>query len=355
MAVEIQVNNHPILAIHRSICRICLNTTEPLNLWQDYENLKQLFEKITGIKIEGVKGVDRYICTKCVGQLQNIYQFIDKATYNDSLIKDTLHFCDITPFGNTQIEIHHDDRDRNDLHQSSQNNNLNGTESHIDLTEDSLEEIIQIKCENDDDINEVRSSEADDCFIEENFAINDTDSKLESADVKPYMYQFSKKTTDTNTDHTMTLRRKRTKSNKLRVPDYLRPFECPICSRRFTQKGNMHTHMRLHTGEMPFQCTFCSDRFRQLSNLNQHILTHTSNNKVCSICLRKFETDEELIQHRSTHALENKQYVCYVCSKRFSYQWSLSSHLQIHKKGTKNESNLEDTAGEDKEVVVLIP
>ncbi|CAG9828856.1 unnamed protein product [Diabrotica balteata] len=358
MAVEFQENNQPFFAIHKSsICRICL-TTEGLKLWKDYDNLKRLFENITGIEIEGGIGVDRYVCTKCVECLQNICKFIERATYNDIRIKETLHFCDITPLENTQIEIHHDDRNRNDLHQSSQNNHLNGAEANVDLTEDSIEEIIEIKCENDDDNNEARSSDVDDCFIEENCTFTDTESKQESPSVPIYMdtNQVSqpnaqpsegdtKKTGITNiyTD-IMTLKRKKTKSIKHRVPDYLRPFECPYCSRRFTQKGNMHTHMRLHTGEMPFQCTFCPDRFRQLSNLNQHILTHTSNDKACTICLRKFDTDEELMQHRSMHAMENKQYVCYVCSKRFSYQWSLSSHLEIHKKNIiKNECDLEGT------------
>lgn len=121
------------------------------------------------------------------------------------------------------------------------------------------------------------------------------------------------------------------KEMKVKTPDHLRPFECPFCKKRFTQKGNMQTHSRLHTGEKPFQCLLCPEKFPQLSNLNKHILNHTNDNLKCNVCFKDFNSQEELKEHRKTHKAD-KQYLCYFCSKKFSYRWSLDTHMQLHHK-----------------------
>ena len=85
-----------------------------------------------------------------------------------------------------------------------------------------------------------------------------------------------------------------------------RPFSCEVCEKRFSQKCNLVTHLRLHTGEKPYNCDFCEKRFTQKGNLDAHIKTHT----------------------------KEKPFACTLCPKRFAFKSSLGTHVKNHAAGT---------------------
>lgn len=40
-----------------------------------------------------------------------------------------------------------------------------------------------------------------------------------------------------------------------------RPFECPICLRRFTQAVDLKRHMLRHSGQKPHVCHYCGKQY----------------------------------------------------------------------------------------------
>uniref|UniRef100_A0A7S2X7V3 C2H2-type domain-containing protein n=1 Tax=Lotharella oceanica TaxID=641309 RepID=A0A7S2X7V3_9EUKA len=62
------------------------------------------------------------------------------------------------------------------------------------------------------------------------------------------------------------MRPRRRKHSKRKRKEYM----CPLCERNFSQKCNLDSHVRTHTGERPYACSMCNVSFKQKSNLNRH-------------------------------------------------------------------------------------
>ncbi|KAJ8881584.1 hypothetical protein PR048_018068 [Dryococelus australis] len=124
---------------------------------------------------------------------------------------------------------------------------------------------------------------------------------------------------------------------------------CTICEKRFSSKGCLVRHIRLHTRQMPYSCAKCSTSFANKSAYLQHRQTSCSieeppplppeaaqtspdkqeNKLSCYICQEMFPSVNQLIQHRKGHV----NYSCPKCKKHFTGGKALSNHLRVHKLG----------------------
>ncbi|XP_061405213.1 zinc finger protein with KRAB and SCAN domains 3-like isoform X2 [Lethenteron reissneri] len=68
-----------------------------------------------------------------------------------------------------------------------------------------------------------------------------------------------------------------------------KPFRCSVCAQRFSQRGNLETHLRTHTGERPYRCATCGQAFSQSAHLKSHQRTHTGEKPCrCKVCGQSF-------------------------------------------------------------------
>ncbi|XP_057690183.1 zinc finger protein 516-like isoform X2 [Corythoichthys intestinalis] len=52
------------------------------------------------------------------------------------------------------------------------------------------------------------------------------------------------------------------------------PFDCNVCGRSFPFLSSLSQHMRRHTGARPYKCPYCDHRASQKGNLKVHIRSH---------------------------------------------------------------------------------
>ncbi|XP_074657199.1 uncharacterized protein LOC141910365 [Tubulanus polymorphus] len=79
-----------------------------------------------------------------------------------------------------------------------------------------------------------------------------------------------------------------------------KPFKCPMCKLRFTQKSNRKSHMKMvHTNERPFKCRFCDRGFTFLSDIKRHERIHTGEKPFkCPMCELRFPLKANCRRHK---------------------------------------------------------
>jgi len=126
-----------------------------------------------------------------------------------------------------------------------------------------------------------------------------------------------------------------------------RPYACPVCDKRFAQRGSVIIHQRAHSDDKPHECPTCSKRFVTEGRLQRHVAKHDQDRSTgagaedsgraarrrsrheCAECGKCFENKTLLTIHGRTHSGE-RPYACSVCDKRFTQQGHLSRHNRIH-------------------------
>jgi len=112
-----------------------------------------------------------------------------------------------------------------------------------------------------------------------------------------------------------------------RIRSAEKPFECTVCSKRFSTPYNLMVHSRIHSGEKPYKCYVCDKTFSHSGTLKNHLWVHAGDNPYrCGVCDKAFRVSGNLIVHKRIHTGE-RPYTCSLCNKSFID----SSHLQQHK------------------------
>ena len=76
-------------------------------------------------------------------------------------------------------------------------------------------------------------------------------------------------------------------------------FQCEKCNRKYTSKGNLRDHMRVHNPEDQYNCAYCDQKFTHKTNLKRHIQAmHTDDRPFkCDRCAKPFVEKRRLKAH----------------------------------------------------------
>ncbi|XP_037079011.1 metal regulatory transcription factor 1-like [Pollicipes pollicipes] len=116
-------------------------------------------------------------------------------------------------------------------------------------------------------------------------------------------------------------------------------FVCtdPSCGKMFMTSYRLKVHLRVHSKQRPYGCNIsgCQKTFRTLYRLNSHKRIHEGTTFNCSErnCLKFFTTLSDLKKHKRTHTGE-KPFRCPLagCSRAFALAHHLRSHERTHAK-----------------------
>ena len=107
-------------------------------------------------------------------------------------------------------------------------------------------------------------------------------------------------------------------------------YECKICGWKTKYIVSVKDHVRIHMNEKPFICGVCTKAFSNQSNLNSHLARHYDNRPFeCDVCNLTFKLKSSLNSHKKRHYQE-KRFTCDICGKKVFTGSALKQHRFSH-------------------------
>lgn len=108
---------------------------------------------------------------------------------------------------------------------------------------------------------------------------------------------------------------------------------CQHCGRNFKQEKLFAAHYFVHVTKRSevgqHKCEICSKRFTTNLHLQTHVLVHFPYGEHCPYCDKHFNTGVELHYHLKMHA-KRARFQCIICAKKCATMQLLENHLRVH-------------------------
>ena len=104
---------------------------------------------------------------------------------------------------------------------------------------------------------------------------------------------------------------------------------CFKCNKTFTKKGNLKSHMEIHTGKFSYYCETCRKGFSNVNNYKSHMQAHEGIRYHCQYCSKTFASKRGLDYHLPQHTGEYR-FICDECGEGFNDKWKFLKHVKSH-------------------------
>ncbi|XP_058177163.1 gastrula zinc finger protein xFG20-1-like [Anopheles ziemanni] len=351
------------------ICRVCMEEVEDYcSLFETIELMKfkhtaaSLITECFGITVTQDDGLPEFVCNPCLQAIAQAYVIRDKCITSDRkmrkilfptsrklqpIIEDTtvtkkqVENADMIPANASEIAIQ-TEPDYSEYHENEIKTELDHFDDELDVIDASSMIVYEgnltesepyeppeeeLTGEEKKDLQEAKASSYSDEFFED----GDTEpAECDPAPVDNETVKMEVEIVEQPPKHLESL----VDSDGEPICSFTKrePQKnvCDICKQEFSSKGNLKSHLMLHSNERPFGCEICGRRFSKKGNYKVHLMRHSNNRSFpCTQCDMLFVCHINLKNHMRTHTGE-RPYACKYCKKTFMYLSDIKRHEYQH-------------------------
>jgi hypothetical protein len=123
----------------------------------------------------------------------------------------------------------------------------------------------------------------------------------------------------------------------------IKPYVCNICGKAERYEKNLQRHYdAVHEPKdrgVIYECPECPEKFYRRREMTAHSFVHFKGTVyICNMCGNKYKSKKELTNHEYTH--RPIEYPCPLCNQVFQTKSGRGKHLNRHKEGGEDVSNL---------------